>query len=405
MPALGTYCMREGNKIRIGLIGTTGIPARYGGFETLAHQLVSRLGFTHDFTVYCSGKYYPPSKRISSFQNARLVYFPLNANGYQSILYDYLSIIHALLFCDVLLVLGISGAFLFPFIKLFSRKPVIVNIDGQEWKRAKWNYPVRKFLKWSERLAVLFADSVITDNEAIRKYVKDEYGKDSLLIEYGADHVLPSFPGDDEIKKYPFLSSDYAFAVCRIEPENNVHLILDAWTKAGKFPLVIVGLWNHGEFGVALKKKYSGIENIILLDPVYDQQEIDLLRGNCTFYLHGHSAGGTNPSLAEAMFLGRAIVAYDVIFNRETTENKARYFINSQDLAAQLSAITSEDILRIKNDMQSIASKRYVWKTIAGKYNEEILRLAPGIFAASVLTSKELEAGWAPSVEKTFELK
>ena len=210
-------------KLKVAVIGTTGLPAKYGGFETLAHHLVNHLHDEHDLTVYCSSKYFAvKNQRLKNFNGAKLVYLPFNANGYQSIIYDFISILHALFHADALLILGVSGTILLPFIKLFSSKPVIVNIDGQEWKRPKWNWIAKKFLKLSEMIAVSFADTLITDNRVIQEYVSREYKKKSVLIEYGADQVCKQKVTEEAIIKYPFLSSSYAFKVCRIEPENNI---------------------------------------------------------------------------------------------------------------------------------------------------------------------------------------
>mgnify|MGYP001356965812 CR=1 FL=1 len=172
-------------KIRVAVIGTTGLPARYGGFETLAHHLVNNLSKDFDMTVYCSSKYFgKPGKRLENYNGAKLEYLPLNANGYQSIPYDILSILHAVRRNDVLLLLGVSGAVLLPFLKMFTKKPILVNIDGQEWKRPKWNWIARKVLGWSEKLAVAFADKVITDNTTASASIPLTYLLVPLSIEF-----------------------------------------------------------------------------------------------------------------------------------------------------------------------------------------------------------------------------
>ncbi len=358
-------------KIKLAIVGTTGIPACYGGFETLAHHLVNQLRDEYSITVYCSSKFYPASKRIRFYNGARLKYFPLNANGYQSIPYDFISLIHALIFSEAIIMLGISGALLIPFIRFFSSKPLIVNIDGQEWKRAKWNTPIRRFLRWSESLAVNFADCVITDNVVIYDYVKKEYGKESTLIEYGADHVSRIPVTAAAAIKYPFLNKPYFFTVCRIEPENNIHLILEAFASSSK-TLVIVGLWTHGDYGKRLKAKYSRYANIHLLDPIYEQKELNILRSNCCCYVHGHSSGGTNPSLVEAMYLQLPVITYGVSYNRETTEYKAKYFSTQQELLELTESITGPELKKIGADLKQIADRRYMWHIISSKYRNMV---------------------------------
>jgi len=358
---------------KVAIIGTVGVPARYGGFETLTHQLILKLQKQMDITVYCSGKIYKKEERLKEWNGARLLYLPLNANGPQSILYDVIGMIHALFFAETLLVLGVAGALFFPIIRLFSKKHIVVNIDGLEWKRNKWSSPVRRFLKFSEKIAVRFAHVVVTDNAAIQRYVREEYNIQSELIEYGADHVSFQPLMKKDFINYPFLKKNYAFNVCRIEPENNIHLILEAFSFIPAHILVMVGNWDYSEYGKMLRAKYDEYKNIILLDPIYDQRMIDVLRSNCSVYIHGHSAGGTNPSLVEAMHLGLPVVAFDVNYNRETTENKAFYFSSSDDL---------ENIIRMNNirafdncryNMQEIAKRRYSWSSISEKYQNVII--------------------------------
>lgn len=364
-------------KPRLAIIGCTGLPARYGGFETLANFLVQHLGRKYDITVYCSTKYYFQKKRPRTYKKARLHYIPLNANGYQSILYDQISMIHALFNAQVLLLLGVSGALLIPFIKLFSKKPIVVNIDGLEWKRDKWNIIVKRYLKFSESIAVRFADSIIADNKAIQDYVRKEYCKEAILIEYGADHALRLKKYNSFAQRYPFVKDDYAFTVCRIEPENNIHLILEAFAKSPNHNLVIVGIWNHNQYGKTLRDKYSSCANITMLDPIYEQVRLDIIRSNCSVYLHGHSAGGTNPSLVEAMYLARPIIAFNVSYNFETTEGKASYFRNVEDLVIAMNEMTIAKRKEISQAMYEIAHRRYRWEEISAKYHIAIQALIP----------------------------
>lgn len=353
---------------KVAIIGTAGVPARYGGFETLAHQLVTNLNEEFHLHVYCSNSYYKKEEREPYWNKARLHYVPLNANGIQSILYDIVTIIHALFYADALIILGVSGGIMIPFIKLFTKKKIVVNIDGLEWKRDKWNYFIRKYLKLSEYLAVKFSDADITDNAAIKKYTAESYKTLSYLIEYGADHTMAVSIEKEDYTQYPFLSAPYAFKVCRIEPENNVHMVLEAFAQMPGRKLVMVGNWNVSEYGKQLKDKYQNTENVILLDPIYHQRTIDLLRSNCTTYIHGHSAGGTNPSLVEAMFLRNAIIAFNVSYNIATTENKAIYFKDTEELITIVTHLTNEQINDNANKMKEIADRRYTWKEIASKY-------------------------------------
>lgn len=357
------------NKDRIAIIGTVGLPAKYGGFETLAEHLVEHLSPNYDFTVYCSKNKYTKEERITTYKGAVLKYIPLNANGIQSIPYDTISILLALRNSDVLLILGVAGAWTLPLVRLFTNKKIIISIDGMEWKRDKWPLLAKLFLWWSEKIAIKFSHIDISDNESIQDYTALRYKTLSRVIEYGADHTLQVKPCRKDLEKYRFLNKKYAVKVCRIEPENNVQLVLEAFKKYAKMNLVIVGNWNNSKYGIALKESYKEIQNILLLDPIYDQREIDLIRSNATLYIHGHSAGGTNPSLVEAMYLKLPVIAFNVSYNKTTTENNALYFNSSEDLIAHLNCITESKLLELRIRMKSIASRRYTWNVISKQYD------------------------------------
>jgi glycosyltransferase involved in cell wall biosynthesis len=354
-------------KKRIAIIGTVGVPAKYGGFETLTEYLTKYLASEYKITVYCSSKSY--ETKLNSYNGSALKYINLKANGAQSIPYDILSIFDALKSSDTLVILGVSGCIVLPFIKLFSKKRVVINIDGLEWKRDKWGKLAKLFLKYSEKLAVTYSDVIVSDNKVIQEYVRSEYHKESKYIAYGADHVSKEQLSDSTKKKYRFLCNPYAFKVCRIEPENNIHIILEAFYQYKKLNLVIIGNWSNSKYGQALRNQYSKIENIFLLDPIYNQNILNQIRSNAYVYIHGHSAGGTNPSLVEAMYLGLPIMAFGVEYNKETTHYKALYFDNKEDLQMLLKNTSKTDLQDISENMQIIANKNYAWKIITKQYS------------------------------------
>lgn len=356
----------------VAIIGTAGVPGRYGGFETLAHHLVLSLNKTYNLTVYNSKKTYSKEERVSTWQGARLIYLPFSANGFQSIIYDAISIIHALLFADILIVLGVSGGIFIPIVRLFKNKKVIVNIDGLEWRRDKWSKPVKEFLHFSEKMAVRFSDATVTDNAMIKRYVGRYYNTTSLQIEYGADHVIQKKFSDETLQKFPFLKEDYAFCLARIEPENNVHVTLDAFSRIPDKQLVFVGNWDVSNYGILLKEKYSKFKNIHILDPIYEQEPLDEIRSNCKIYIHGHSAGGTNPSLVEAMMLKLPVYSFDVSFNRATTHEQAIFFKNAEDLVKKIHETDEEKLKQVAIKLEREAKQIYTWELVTTKYHNAI---------------------------------
>lgn len=359
-------------KKQIAVIGTVGLPANYGGFETLTEHLVKNMGAQYDLTVYCSGKRYPQKSRKPFHGNAKLHYIPLEANGIQSIFYDSWSILHALRYADVLLILGVAGAWLLPFVRLFTNKKIVISIDGIEWKRDKWNWMAKCYLWWAESIAVRYSHIDIADNESIQDYTAVRYNTLSRIVEYGADHTLQVIPSPDDKHMYPFLRAPYAFKVCRIEPENNVHEVLKAFSELPEYVLVVVGNWTKSEYGIRLREQYSSYANIMLFDPIYDQRSLDLLRSNAFVYVHGHSAGGTNPSLVEAMSLGLPILAYRVSYNRTTTEENALYFNNAESLRNLIRKTPVKKLMEIGRRMKRVAQRRYTWKLISLRYESLI---------------------------------
>ncbi|MEZ8377157.1 DUF1972 domain-containing protein [Vibrio cyclitrophicus] len=348
---------------KVVVVGIVGIPACYGGFESLVENLTSYTSSDVSYTVFCSSGSY--KNRKVEHNGAKLIYLPLKANGAQSIFYDIISLVRTLFIRpDIVLVLGVSGCLFLPLFKAISRSKVVTNIDGLEWKREKWGLFTRKFLKWSESLAVRYSDVVITDNQAISDYVQQEYTITSKTIAYGGDHSLRNInlePSSD--------SSNFALGLCRIEPENNVEMILEAFSKTNR-KLKFVGNWNNSDFGKRLFSKYSEFNNIELLNPIYDLDKLFVLRNQCRLYLHGHSAGGTNPSLVEMMHFGVPILAFDCNFNRYSTGNHGHYFKSSEELIKLMDTCSESSLIDNSIAMKKLANERYVWKQITIDYED-----------------------------------
>lgn len=353
-------------KKKLAILGIVGVPANYGGFETLVDNLLDLLPKFFNVTVFCESKAYP--EKLETYKGANLVYINKKANGAQSIIYDSVSLLKSYKSQDYILLLGVSGAVMLPFLRPFTSAKIVTHIDGLEWKRDKWGWFAKKFLKFSERLAVSFSHAVISDNKHIQHYVEKEYMKSSFLIAYGANHVSCVEPEPYQ-KKFSFLGSPYIFTVCRIEPENNVEMQLRAFKECEiGMPYVVVGNWNANEYGMKLYHEYSKVKNIILYNPIYEMEELNVLRSNSFFYLHGHSAGGTNPSLVEAMYLGLPVIAYGVNYNRETTFGKAMYFNDFEELKELLFKIRELDRQAMIDDLSKLAKKNYSWRAITKKY-------------------------------------
>lgn len=352
---------------RVAIVGIQGVPANYGGFETMVENIIGDNTSTGvEYTVFCSAKDMGTST-IKEYKGAILKYLNIPSHGVWSIPYYSISMIKCLKGYDVVLMLGCGGGFMVHLFKLLSRAKLIVNVDGVEWRREKWGRLARFVIRTVEKLCVAKADILVADNKGIQDYVKDEYSKDSVVIAYGGDTVLRKMPIEEQsciLEKHGVKRGEYAISVCRIEPENNCHITLEAFSKS-KEKIVFVGNWDRSEYGRRLKETYSNYDNIKIIDPVYDLDMLYALRSNAKLYIHGHSAGGTNPSLVEAMFFGIPIYAYDCVYNVASTYNKAHYFHTADDLMGLLIAQPDNG-----ETMKDLAWEHYTWKKIAQQYED-----------------------------------
>lgn len=356
------------NKIkRLSIVGTAGFPAQYGGFETLAENLALNLQNKYKITVFCSSLIY--KKRPSKTGNIRLIYFPFKANGWGSVPYDILSLIYSVFISDTILILGASGCIVLPLINLFFRKKIIFNVDGLEVERCTYKSLSKKFSVFSEKIAVKQADILVSDNEAISKSISKFFKRESFFIPYGGDHSFKVIPSSEDIQKHPFLSEKYACIVSRIVPDNSIEIILEVFRCNKEKRIVIVGNWFNSNYGKNLYNHYNSLSNIIMLDAIYDRRELNLIRSNCIYYINGHAAGGTPPSLTEAMCLGLPVIAYKSPSNLAATENKAFYFNSVDTLSDVIQKTTSIELNILKQNMLEIAERKYKWEKIIEAYD------------------------------------
>lgn len=354
-------------KVTIPLVGTVGVPARYGGFETLVEQLCRHVPAEHiRFVVYCERSSYSTTERAASFEGHHRVFLPLKANGISSLFYDSLSLIDAVLRrrADDVFIFGYSGAWILPLLKLLRpRVRFIVNVDGMEWRRAKFSPPTRLFLKALEWCAARTASIIIADNAALSELFLRRYRTEPVVIAYGGDHTLVSKVAPGSAMLAGRKTDGYYLSIARIEPENNCQIIIDGCIAAS-VPLVFIGNWAANGYGTSLRERYGNIENIALLDPIYDQAVLALWRSGATGYIHGHSVGGTNPSLVEALFHADRLASFDCAFNRATLSDAGNYFSDANSLAALLriglTPINETDLIQLR--------EIYRWHKIAASY-------------------------------------
>ncbi len=351
--------------MKIGVIGTVGVPARYGGFETLAEQLARGIDPARNrLVLYCQRSAYPELAEAIPFEGHERVLLPMRANGASSMVHDAIAMIHAATRAKVnaMLVLGYSGAWFLPVVRLlYPRIRIVTNVDGMEWRRDKFGRGAKLVLRALEWFAVRCSHCIIADNTALVGLLESLYAVSATTIAYGGDHTLVA-PADTLPASMP--APGYALSVARIEPENNSRLILSAFAEAGA-PIVSVGNWSGSEYGRALKTEYGATPNIVLLDPIYDTGVLAALRRDAGLYVHGHSVGGTNPSLVEAIFHHDRILAFDCAFNRATLNGNGRYFSDGVALQTFIRGCNTGHIADVE---LTILRQKYKWRSIVDSY-------------------------------------
>lgn len=353
-------------KKRVAVIGSQGVPPQYGGFETLVDNIIGHRNRKDvEYTIFCSK---PDMKTdLSTYKGCALRYVNLRAHGMSSIAYDILSMLSAARGYDTILILGVSGCVFLPVLRLISGAKIIVNIDGLEHKRDKWQPMAKRFLKFSLDTCIRWAHEIVSDNKGIQDFVRAQYGREAHLIAYGGDHALRKVNSTRQhaiLDFYGVRSGEYDLSICRIEPENNCHITLEVYAANGR-DMMIIGNWNHSDYSRELYTRYKRYGNLKLIRPVYDLDILYALRNHARCYVHGHRAGGTNPSLVEAMFFGKPILAFDVVYNRETTNNRAYYYTDTASLA-ELTTLADLD----GKATTELAYTEYVWRRIAHQYEE-----------------------------------
>lgn len=357
--------------IRLAILGTRGIPARYGGFETFAEQLATRLaGHGVKVTVFCPAPF-PKSDETYRGVTLKFVKFP-KLGKYSEMFWDARCFCVARRGFDVVYMLGLGGAFAAWVPRLFGAR-VWVNTDGIEWKRTKFNWPQRTYLALAEALSVLFASRIIADAAAIAAYLRDQYlgVKKISTIAYGA--VPPTeTPSGLLINEWGLQADSYYIVVCRLEPENHVLEIIKGFERSNSNQtLVILGnIENPNTYVNSLLAHHT--DRVRFLGVVYDRERLEALRFHARAYMHGHSVGGTNPSLLEAMACSSLVIAHDNPFNREVLGDAGVFFRTSDELASTVNSIDAgkidKDILR--NAAADRIRERYLWDQVTEAYLE-----------------------------------
>ncbi len=353
--------------MKIGILGTRGIPNYYGGFEECAQQLGTRLvAMGHQVTVYNS-HLHPYQQKV--YEGVEIIhkYDPEHRIGtFGQFIYDLNCILDARWRSfDVLLMLGYTSSSVWQRF-LPPKAVVITNMDGLEWKRSKYSSRVRQFLKKAEGWAARGSDILIADSQEIEKYLTQTYESGAVYIPYGA-HIVKD-PDPSALSQFGVEPGEYNLIIARLEPENNLEIILGGVQKSRSSRITFV-IGNHETpYGEYLKNRF-GDSRIRFIKSLFKKNKVDNLRYFSHLYFHGHTVGGTNPSLLEAMACSCMICAHDNPFNREVLGESGNYFLDENDICNALDILDRNPVqlAKIKANRQKIKQK-YNWNLVAEQY-------------------------------------
>lgn len=391
--------MSNSNRLTIAMVGTRGVPAAYGGFETAIEEVGRRLADRgHDVVVYTRGS----ERREKEYLGMRVVHLPaVPVKQIETLSHTGLSALH-LMFRrrpDATFVFNAANSPFLPLLRM-RRAPVALHMDGLEWRRSKWGPRGKAYYRWAEQFGVRTADALIADAPGIADYYRHQFDVPTELIRYGAP-ILDQLP-ERGVAEMGLESGGYHLVVARFEPENHVLEIVEGYRDSdAKLPLVVVGSAPYSAgYTQEIERVADGDDRIRLVGGVYDQELLDALYANALTYVHGHSVGGTNPSLLRAMGAGTAVIGFDVPFNREVLDGNGWFFSGASDVAEHVVSAEADPASTEARAtaVQEIARTRFRWDDVADEYEALAHRIAErATIHPSARRARRRSTDWVPA--------
>lgn len=313
---------------KIAIIGSHGLYANYGGWDQLVKNLAELKSENISYLIFNSAD---TPKSIYIPHNVIVKRLIFKASGLQGMLFDIYSILYSFLKVDAILLLGVQGIPMIPFTNLIKKVNVVANVGGLEWERPKFGFISKLYLKICFNLSFKYSKSVILDNLYYKKFLPKKIKSNIFVIPYGGiiDNSLSIDQGI--LNKYPFIYDGYFLSISRALADNMVDELCNSFLNTSQ-KLVIISNFSSSTYGNQILNKYSGIENIVLINGLYNKPELDLIRRNCKAYIHTHTLCGTAPSLVEMIIARRPIISIDIPQNRFTLHNEGAYFTTFKQL-------------------------------------------------------------------------
>lgn len=362
--------------MRIAILGTRGIPANYGGFETFTEHLSTRLVTRgHDVTVYCRAHYTSP--RQIEYQGVRLKVLPTIRHKYfDTIVHTFLSALHAMpKRFDAALICNAANAPFAPILRL-AGTPVALNVDGLEHKRKKWNAIARNYYLLAEKLATILPTETVTDARVIQEYYQARYRVSSTMIAYGAE--VERRP-DPTVRRWRVEPNRYVLYVSRLEPENNAQMVIEAFKRVRTaHKLLIVGDAPYAhDYIQDLKARARRDKRIVFTGFVFGR-DYRALQQNAYCYIHATEVGGTHPALLEAMGFGNCVLTLSAPENIEAVGDAGITYADENDLANKLQRVLRDGSLvhSYRNRAQARVQEMYDWNYVVDRYEDLFARMA-----------------------------
>lgn len=358
------------------MLGLYGMPLpqlHFTGFETAFGEIAPRLvAAGHEVTIYCRAGHYPRELRVDQYKGVRLKYVPSpGGKNLSGLVATFIASVHALVFgrYDLFFFVNVGMGHHAALCRVFGAR-VVMNVDGLDWKRAKWGPLARAYFRSAAHSAIRFCNRLITDAEAMRKIYIEHFHKETTMIAYGA--YVESSERPELIKQFGVEPDGYYLIASRLIPENHADLIMLGFLESGTSrKLVIAGGANYDSpFHRRLREIAS--DRVIFTGHIHDQSVIKELHCNCFAYVHGHSVGGTNPSLLKAMGYGNCILAFDSVFNREVLADGGLFFPeDTHHLAEQMRQIEADPVLveELRRKGPERIEKEYTWDNVSDQYD------------------------------------
>jgi glycosyltransferase involved in cell wall biosynthesis len=363
--------------MRIAILGTRGIPASYGGFETFAEHLSTRLvARGHDVTVYGRAHYVSP--RQLEFHGVKLEVLPTIRHKYlDTVIHTFLSAVHAMFGrFDAVLICNAANSPFVPILRL-AGTPVAINIDGLEHKRKKWGWLGRRYYLLAERLSTILPNVTVTDAQVIHDYYRSRYNAPSRMIAYGSE--VERRPNREAVRKWRADPNRYVLYVSRLEPENNAHLVIEAFKKVRTaYRLLIVGDAPYArEYIDDLKARARGDKRIVFTGFVFGQ-DYRALQQNAYCYVHATEVGGTHPALVEAMGYGNCVLTLATPENLEVVGTAGIAYKDESDLAEKLQRVLRDGsvVQSYRHRAQDRVKHHYDWERVVDQYEQLFSEIA-----------------------------